>query len=508
MQYNRSSESRPRVVNGCASRFDARHCRRALPSRPSRPGDIADEARGAARRMNTLNEAVHEVEQAVHDALDGEPGRPAPAARAPLARVAAPRRVDARRAVFRRRGRRCSCCGSGSLPRSPTTRPRSRPRSRARSASGSTSAGRCGVVRPAPAARARRREDLRPPRRGGARPARTSASTLAWRSLARRRAALPVDRPRPAGPASCAAIRRAGSSSPGSSCEPERALRRRGRRLALQAGRDHHPRRDRRVADERRRAVPLRLESVDFLLQNDGRHHRFALRAEPPRELRVADRDPRRPRRADRGRARGLERPALRRVRPRRSRGLAGVGRLPVRGAERSRRAPALARVRRPDAHRAHRQRRARRRRRRASRPSCRCSSSRSMRGQFGVQEDDALRADRPRRRTGRRLRGVRAPARAGAAGRRRRRAGGLHRAVAARAGRGSPRAGSSSRARSSSRRSRTSASTCRCRRAARQALVAATPQGRVLDIRASPGPARSSGPPPTPPAASSRISA
>ena len=37
--------------------------------------------------------------------------------------------------------------------------------------------------------------------------------------------------------------------------------------------------------DERRRAVPLRLESVDFLLQNDGRHHRFALRAEPPREL-------------------------------------------------------------------------------------------------------------------------------------------------------------------------------------------------------------------------------
>jgi len=37
--------------------------------------------------------------------------------------------------------------------------------------------------------------------------------------------------------------------------------------------------------DERRRAVPLRLESVDFLLQNDGRHHRFALRAQPPREL-------------------------------------------------------------------------------------------------------------------------------------------------------------------------------------------------------------------------------
>jgi uncharacterized protein (TIGR02099 family) len=37
--------------------------------------------------------------------------------------------------------------------------------------------------------------------------------------------------------------------------------------------------------DERRRAVPLKLERVDFLLQNDGRHHRFALRAAPPREL-------------------------------------------------------------------------------------------------------------------------------------------------------------------------------------------------------------------------------
>lgn len=37
--------------------------------------------------------------------------------------------------------------------------------------------------------------------------------------------------------------------------------------------------------DDRRRAVPLKLESVDFLLQNDGRHHRFALRAQPPREL-------------------------------------------------------------------------------------------------------------------------------------------------------------------------------------------------------------------------------
>ena len=37
--------------------------------------------------------------------------------------------------------------------------------------------------------------------------------------------------------------------------------------------------------DDLRRAVPLKLESVDFLLQNDGRHHRFALRAQPPREL-------------------------------------------------------------------------------------------------------------------------------------------------------------------------------------------------------------------------------
>jgi len=37
--------------------------------------------------------------------------------------------------------------------------------------------------------------------------------------------------------------------------------------------------------DDYRRAVPLKLESVDFLLQNDGRHHRFALRAQPPREL-------------------------------------------------------------------------------------------------------------------------------------------------------------------------------------------------------------------------------
>src|SRR5262245_9424087 len=37
--------------------------------------------------------------------------------------------------------------------------------------------------------------------------------------------------------------------------------------------------------DDLRRAVPLKLESVDFLLQNAGRHHRFALRAQPPREL-------------------------------------------------------------------------------------------------------------------------------------------------------------------------------------------------------------------------------
>ena len=37
--------------------------------------------------------------------------------------------------------------------------------------------------------------------------------------------------------------------------------------------------------DEARRAAPLRLENVDFLLQNDGRHHRFAVRAQPPPEL-------------------------------------------------------------------------------------------------------------------------------------------------------------------------------------------------------------------------------
>jgi len=37
--------------------------------------------------------------------------------------------------------------------------------------------------------------------------------------------------------------------------------------------------------DESRLAVPLRLERVAFVLQNGGRHHRFALRAEPPAEL-------------------------------------------------------------------------------------------------------------------------------------------------------------------------------------------------------------------------------
>lgn len=35
--------------------------------------------------------------------------------------------------------------------------------------------------------------------------------------------------------------------------------------------------------DDHRRAPPLRLERLDLLLENDGRHHRFALRAEPPR---------------------------------------------------------------------------------------------------------------------------------------------------------------------------------------------------------------------------------
>lgn len=36
--------------------------------------------------------------------------------------------------------------------------------------------------------------------------------------------------------------------------------------------------------DERRGAPPLRLERLNFVLENRGRHHRFALRAEPPRE--------------------------------------------------------------------------------------------------------------------------------------------------------------------------------------------------------------------------------
>lgn len=35
-------------------------------------------------------------------------------------------------------------------------------------------------------------------------------------------------------------------------------------------------------SDEQRRAVPIRLERVDFLLRNEGRHHRFAIRAAPP----------------------------------------------------------------------------------------------------------------------------------------------------------------------------------------------------------------------------------
>jgi uncharacterized protein (TIGR02099 family) len=38
-------------------------------------------------------------------------------------------------------------------------------------------------------------------------------------------------------------------------------------------------------SDEYRRASPIRLERVGFLLQNDGRHHRFAIRAAPPQEL-------------------------------------------------------------------------------------------------------------------------------------------------------------------------------------------------------------------------------
>ena len=35
-------------------------------------------------------------------------------------------------------------------------------------------------------------------------------------------------------------------------------------------------------SDELRGAVPIRLERVEFVLQNKGRHHRFALRAQPP----------------------------------------------------------------------------------------------------------------------------------------------------------------------------------------------------------------------------------
>jgi len=38
-------------------------------------------------------------------------------------------------------------------------------------------------------------------------------------------------------------------------------------------------------SDEQRRAVPIRLERVDFLLRNEGRHHRFAIRAVPPPEF-------------------------------------------------------------------------------------------------------------------------------------------------------------------------------------------------------------------------------
>jgi uncharacterized protein (TIGR02099 family) len=37
--------------------------------------------------------------------------------------------------------------------------------------------------------------------------------------------------------------------------------------------------------DEQRRAAPIRLDQVNFLLQNDGRHHRFAIRAAPPPEF-------------------------------------------------------------------------------------------------------------------------------------------------------------------------------------------------------------------------------
>ena len=115
-----------------------------------------------------------------------------------------------------------------------------------------------GLVRPPSPPRARRREDLRPARQGGARPpVRRRHARLALDP--RRRAALPVDRPRPAEPgraprsAGPALRRRARDGARG-------ALRRRGRRLALQAGRDHHPRRDRRVAGRApaRGAAPAR----------------------------------------------------------------------------------------------------------------------------------------------------------------------------------------------------------------------------------------------------------
>ncbi len=48
--------------------------------------------------------------------------------------------------------------------------------------------------------------------------------------------------------------------------------------------------RDARVEwrDEVRGAPPLKLERLNFVLENDGRHHRFALRAEPPREYATA----------------------------------------------------------------------------------------------------------------------------------------------------------------------------------------------------------------------------
>jgi uncharacterized protein (TIGR02099 family) len=38
-------------------------------------------------------------------------------------------------------------------------------------------------------------------------------------------------------------------------------------------------------SDEQRRAVPIRLEQVNVLLRNEGRHHKFAVRAAPPSEF-------------------------------------------------------------------------------------------------------------------------------------------------------------------------------------------------------------------------------